>query len=283
MASAIWLCSDLDRTILPNGFQEESSGVRSVLRRLAERPEMTLVYVTGRNKALILDAIKEFTIPVPDYAIGDVGATLYSVGNGGWKPAASWSQHIGKDWRGSTGHDIAGLLENLDELRLQESEKQNRYKLSYYTDPTVDHRRLVEKIQHRLRTKGIAAGVIWSIDETNGIGLIDILPERANKLHAIEFLLQTQGIPEQRAVFAGDSGNDLNALTSGLQSILVKNAAEDVRKEAIEILLNEQMTDRLYQARGDFFGMNGNYTAGVLEGLAHFFPETEQWIREAIR
>ncbi|MBL0701933.1 MAG: haloacid dehalogenase, partial [Desulfosarcina sp.] len=75
MTSKILLFSDLDRTILPNGYNEESPRARPILRRLAERPEITLVYVTGRNKALILNAIKEFAIPLPDYAIADVGTT----------------------------------------------------------------------------------------------------------------------------------------------------------------------------------------------------------------
>lgn len=282
MTSMICLCSDLDRTILPNGLQEESPRARSLLRRLAKRPEIILVYATGRDKILIMDAIKEFGIPAPDYAIGDVGTTLYSITNGKWKMTESWSQHIGKEWKGLEGHDLAGLLEDVHELRLQETEKQNRYKLSYYTDFKVDHRRLVDKIRRLLQTKGIAVSVICSVDELNGLGLIDVLPEHATKLHAIKFLLQAQGIPEQRSVFAGDSGNDMDVLTSGLQAILVKNASEDVKKQALEILSYKQMVDRLYLAQGDFFEMNGNYSAGVLEGLTHFFPETEHWIREAI-
>jgi hypothetical protein len=67
-----------------------------------------------------------------------------------------------------------------------------------------------------------------------------------------------------------------------LQAILVKNVAQDVKNKALEILSHEQMTDYLYLARGNFFGMNGNYSAGVLEGLNHFFPETEHWISEAM-
>jgi sucrose-6-phosphatase len=282
MTSVIYLFSDLDRTVLPNGFQEESPLARSVLRRLARRPEIALVYVTGRNKALIHDAIRDFDLPEPNYAIGDVGTTLYSVIDGGWKIMENWMQHIGKDWEGLTGQDLAGLLEDLKELQLQELEKQSRYKLSYYANYMADHNRLVDKIRRRLHSKGIAADVIWSVDEINNLGLIDILPEHASKPHAIKFLLETQGIPEQRAVFAGDSGNDLDALTSGLQAVLVKNAAQDVKDKALEILSHKQMMDRLYLARGDFFGMNGNYSAGVLEGLSHFFPETEHWISEAM-
>ena len=68
----------------------------------------------------------------------------------------------------------------------------------------------------------------------------------------------------------------------GLQAILVKNATEDVRKHAIESLSATQMTERLYLPRGNFFGMNGHYAAGVLEGLAHFIPETENVIATAV-
>ena len=283
MTPAICLCSDLDRTILPNGFQEESPGVRYALRKIAKQAGMTLVYVTGRNRSLVVDAIDEFDIPVPDYVIGDVGTTLYRMAGSGWKMVKSWWQHIGKDWKDLTGQDLSQLLEGLDELQLQEPEKQSRYKLSYYADSTVDHRRLVDRIYRRLQNKGIAAAVVWSVDEAREMGLIDILPKHATKLHAIKFFLKMQRISEDLAVFAGDSGNDMDALTSGLRAILVKNATEDVREEALEILSKKQMADRLYLARGDFLGMNGNYTAGVLEGLAYFFPQTEKWIREAMR
>ena len=73
----ILICSDLDRTIIPNGYQEESANARPVFRQLAEHANINLAYVSGRNKKLILDAIEEFDLPIPDYAIGDVGTTLY--------------------------------------------------------------------------------------------------------------------------------------------------------------------------------------------------------------
>jgi hypothetical protein len=42
------------------------------------------------------------------------------------------------------------------------------------------------------------------------------------------------------------------------------------------------MRDRLYPATGGWKGMNGNYAAGVLEGVVHFFPETAGWLKSAI-
>jgi hypothetical protein len=94
--------------------------------------------------------------------------------------------------------------------------------------------------------------------------------------------MKQEQFSEENTVFAGDSGNDLDVLTSGLQAILVKNAMDEVRKEAIETLSDKQMLNRLYLPEGNFLGLNGNYAAGVVEGLFHFFPETEQLIANAV-
>ena len=79
-------------------------------------------------------------------------------------------------------------------------------------------------------------------------------------------------------VFAGDSGNDLTALTSGLKAILVRNAATEVKTEAQQRVTATGYPERLYLAKGGFMGMNGNYAAGGLEGLVHFFPESVTWL-----
>ena len=94
--------------------------------------------------------------------------------------------------------------------------------------------------------------------------------------------MQHEQFPADRTVFAGDSGNDLDVLTSGLQAILVKNATDEVRRETIETLSEKNMTDCLYLARGNFYGMNGNYAAGLIEGLAHYIPETDNLIARAL-
>jgi HAD superfamily hydrolase (TIGR01484 family) len=278
----ILICSDLDRTIIPNGYQEESVRARPVLRQLAENPSIYLAYVSGRDKKLILDAIDEFYLPVPDYAIGDVGTTLYRVTDGRWLLSDDWSDEIGEDWRGFGWEKLAAFLENMEAIRLQEPEKQSRYKLSFYTDQDIDHQQLTKKIRVILANEGVRASVIWSVDEISANGLLDIVPALANKLHAIRFLMQQEQFPAERTVFAGDSGNDLDVLTSGLQAILVKNATDEVRKETIETLSAKQMADCLYLARGNFYGMNGNYAAGLIEGLAHYIPETDNLIARAL-
>ncbi len=274
------LCSDLDRTILPNGPQPESPRARPLLRRLAARSGFGLAYVSGRSEGLLKAAIDEYRIPVPDYAIGDVGTTIYEP-HRDWAPWEDWAEEIGGDWKGKTRKDLADLFSDLSALRLQEPEKQNTFKLSYYADAGADAKALKGKMAERLTAEGVRASLIWSVDEGENVGLLDVLPERATKVHAIRFLMKKKGFSEERTVFAGDSGNDLPALTSGLQAVLVANARNDVRREARSAMAEKGMDSRLYLARGGFLGMNGNYGAGVLEGLAHFLPETAAWMATA--
>ena len=278
----ILICSDLDRTLIPNGYQEESAHARPVFRRLAEHSHIYLAYVSGRDRQLILDAIEEFYLPQPDYAIGDVGTTLYRIIDDDWQLSEDWSDEIGKDWKGLSWEGLAEFFEDMDDIRLQEPEKQTRYKLSFYTDQNIDYQRLINEIRLILKQKHVGANIIWSVDETGTNGLLDILPPRANKLHAIEFLMQQEQFSEDRTVFAGDSGNDLDVLTSGLQAILVKNAMAEVRQEAVNKMSDKDMLNRLYLPEGNFWGMNGNYAAGVMEGLVHFIPETRELIAAAV-
>lgn len=280
MKNKVLLCSDLDRTLLPNGPQEESARARPLLRQLAARQEVTLVYVSGRHKALLLDAIRDYDIPVPDYAIGDVGTTIYHITDNDWHMWQAWHTEIAPDWNGQRHDQLAALLADIDVLQMQEDEKQNTFKLSYYAPEDINRDTLLARVRERLEPQGIRASLIWSIDEMAHTGLFDVLPESATKLHAVRFLMRQIGFDESNTVFSGDSGNDLPVLTSGLQAVLVANAMDDVQREAREKLAAKDLTQQLYLARGDFLGMNGNYAAGVLEGLAHFCPQVMPWLEK---
>jgi sucrose-6F-phosphate phosphohydrolase len=282
MNNNILLCSDMDRTILPNGDQEESPEVRSVFRLLVERPEIHLAYVSGRDKDLIQKAITEYDLPLPDYAVGDVGTTIYELTGSNWTPWEAWFKEIAKDWNGLESEDLTGFLKGFDDLKLQEPEKQNRFKLSYYADKNANGQQMVDQIQAYLSKQKLNSRVIWSVDEQRNSGLVDILPQRASKLHAVRYLIDQKGYRKSKVVFCGDSGNDLNVLTSDIRSVLVKNASEEVRREAMKSVDKNGRPETLYVAQGNFMGLNGNYAAGVLEGLAHFIPDVHPWIDAAI-
>ena len=280
----ILLCSDLDRTIIPNGHAAESPGARALLGRVARRPELTLVYVTGRDEALIAQALREWNLPLPEVAVGDVGTAIFDVGGTAeapvFTPWTDWQEIIAADWQGKKNADLAAMLADFDMLRLQEPEKQKDFKLSFYVDSGAAMGRLAEDIRRHLEKPGIRASVIISMDEMADVGLVDIVPAGATKVDAIYHIARNHRVDESRVVFAGDSGNDLAALTSGLNAVLVKNAADEVRSQALAESSRKKTDGRLYLAKGEFLGMNGNYAAGVLEGLAHFMPETERWMQQ---
>ena len=274
------ICTDLDRTLLPNGKEPSSPQALPIFQTFVQHPEVVLAYVSGRSEQLLQKAITDFDIPMPDYAIGDVGTTIYEPANN-WRSWDDWTEEIAKDWREKGWQDLRELFSDMGSLRLQESAKQNSYKLSYYTEVDTILAEVKTEMSRRLENIGVRASIIWSIDEEGKVGLLDILPKRATKVHAIHFLMEKGGYLPERTVFAGDSGNDLPVLTSGLNAVLVKNGHDDVRREALEIMAAQNMGSHLYLAKGDFLGMNGNYCAGVLEGIAHFLPETLKWMNSS--
>jgi len=273
------LCTDLDRTLLPNGPQPESPEARSRFRLLAQQKQVCLVYVTGRHLALVDQAIKNYSIPQPDFIIADVGSTIYQFKDKRWQLWNVWEQAISRDWGGKSHADLHQLLTGFKDLRLQEHSKQNVHKLSYYVPLYANQRELLAQIQERLQQQHIHANLIWSVDDPANIGLLDVLPASAGKGHAIEFLMRQLDFDLHETVFAGDSGNDIEVIASPIQSVLVANASDSVRAAAIRQARINRQTESVYLARGDYLDMNGNYSAGILEGVVHYIPEAEQWFR----
>ncbi|MFC1773341.1 HAD-IIB family hydrolase [Pseudomonadota bacterium] len=273
MTARLLLCTDLDRTLLPNGTQPESPLARKLFSRFVAQPHVSLVYVTGRHRLLVEKAIKNYELPVPDAVISDVGTRIYSVHAGDWQERHDWQAEIATDWRGMSHAELQALFGDIKVLQKQEIEKQNTYKLSYYVPLFVDQEELLVEMQQYLDSREVDASLVWSIDEPAGIGLLDVLPKHATKLHAIEFLKEHMGYSDGETVFCGDSGNDLAVLSSTLPAVLVANAAQEVRDTALAEAAAAGNREALYCALGNFANMNGNYSAGILEGVVHYHPE----------
>ena len=272
------LCTDLDRTLLPNGLQPESPEARPTLRRLVARPEVSLAYVSGRRLELHLEAMSAYDVPEPDYIVADVGASIYHREGETWKRDERWFAKLSASWQGSEWRDVLPLLADIEGLVLQPEEAQAPHKLSFDVQHVADRVRIVEEVEARLAANGIRSQLIWSVDETVGMGLLDVMAEGATKLHAVEWLTEITNTPADRVLYAGDSGNDLPVLTSGIRSVLVANATAEVREEAIAGSRRSGHDDALHIARGGYRDMNGNYSAGILEGVLHFFPEAHDWL-----
>lgn len=276
--SSLLICTDMDRTLIPNGKQPESPGAREMFSRLVSHPDVILAYVTGRHKALVENAIFQYQLPKPDFVIADVGSTIYQVRGSEWQFLQDWEDQIAPDWSGKHSEELKPLFTGFKDIRLQEIAKQGRFKLSYYVPMYVDSKRLQARMSDILRGHKIDANLVWSIDEPKGIGLLDILPKKAGKYESIYFLMKRLGIGLEQTVFAGDSGNDLEVMSSNIPSVLVANATREVRECAEKLVKENGLANALYFASGNFHGMNGNYSAGILEGISHYIPEAIDWM-----
>ena len=90
------LCTDLDRTLIPNGTQPESLAVRNKFNQLVAQDEVTLAYVSGRDQSLVKQAMQNFLLPLPDFVIADVGSSIYQVLNGKWIHLDKWDSEISR-------------------------------------------------------------------------------------------------------------------------------------------------------------------------------------------
>jgi HAD superfamily hydrolase (TIGR01484 family) len=204
-----------------------------------------------------------------------VGTTIYNVTEDReWRRQETWEERISRDWAGKTHAELKALLHDIRLLRLQEPSKQNRHKLSYYVPLQANREALTRVITDRMTDIGVRSNLIWSLDEPQGVGLLDILPAGASKYYAIEALMQQLGFGYHNTVFCGDSGNDIEVMASAVPAVLVANADGGVKQLAQELAQRAGFADRLYIAQGGFYGMNGNYSGGMLEGIAHYHPES---------
>lgn len=277
------LCTDMDRTVIPNGPQPEHPGARRSLRAFCADGEVVLVYVTGRHRQLVEAALAEFDLPQPDFVISDVGTRMYAVSGERWDELSLWQDEIAADWKGRSHDDLQQLLAGIADLQLQEASKQSRYKLSYYVPLHCDHNAMIREAQQCLLRADVAAALLWSIDEEAGIGLLDVLPQRATKLHAVMSLQGYLGFADEDVLFAGDSGNDMPVLVSKVRSVLVNNASAEIKQTAVQAAQANGNAAALYLAEEACpLAMNGNYSAGVLQGVWHFAPHFRELLSAVV-
>jgi len=274
------LCTDMDRTVIPNGRQPEHPAARRMFNSFCALPEVALVYVTGRHRDLVTQAINSYGLPEPDFAVTDVGTKIYRIAAGQWREMTDWEKVIAADWQGKSRQQLQEQLSQIVELTLQEESKQNTFKLSYYVTLGEEIDRILARVESGLKRLGVQASLIWSIDEQERVGLLDILPRGATKLHGIRFLQQKLGYQPEQVLFAGDSGNDLAVLGSAVRSVLVANASDDIRRRARELAAQNGHSETLYLADAQNGPIGGHYSAGVLQGIWHFVPELRGHLKQ---
>lgn len=229
------LVSDLDGTLL--GDDLALASWRDWYER--SRPAWRLVYATGRSFASVDGLVRSGILPAPAAIIADVGTSIHDLDGRRW-PA--WPT-AADDWSASLVLDVG----RASGLRPQEPAAQTPWKVSFEVQdmsPLV-----VDGLRLGLRDAGINAEIVTSAGR-----LIDVLPSGIGKGAACRYLVHSWSIPLGRVIAAGDSGNDLDLLGSGVRAIVVANADPD---------LDGLRGPRIYRAAA-------THAAGVLEGIRHW-------------
>ncbi len=267
---SLLLACDLDRTMLPNGPEPLSLEAKVMFEEFLALHNVCLVYISGRSLLRAEEGIHEFDIPTPDMFVSDVGTSIYERNEEGqFVKNKDWDDKLATSWGGMQGEEISKLISEIQGLTPQEISHQNTFKQSYYFTPRNEEV-LLREVSEKLTSIGVDFEIVIHIDQDTQIGYLDILPQNASKKHALTFITKYISIDSDKVIYAGDSGNDLDVLTSGCKAILVNNATGSFKDKVKAVAIEKGSLETIYFARGDYKGLNGNYVAGVLEGLHYF-------------
>ncbi len=228
-----WLfVSDVDDTLLG-----DEAALAILSNKLRAAPWVTAVYNSSRPCASLRQTLagRPDMMP-PAYLIGALGTEI-EVGDSG-QPLEAYQQRLRQGWRRA---EIDAMMKAMG-LNPHAAEFQTPFKASY----DAANAAVYQQAQQELETAVLPAKLIFS-----GGKNLDIIPPTAGKGAAIQFLHARLGIPGERVVVAGDSGNDVDMFIPPFRGIIVGNADADLRALA---------GPRVYQAQA-------YHAAGVLEGL----------------
>ncbi|MCR9293486.1 MAG: HAD family hydrolase [bacterium] len=257
------LATDLDGTLIPLQGDRANRQDLAILSDAFKQNDITLLFVTGRHFESVLGAMGEYALPEPEWVICDVGTSIYFKTDAeGYRLVREFHDYQAEITGGQSASQIRELFAEIAGLRFQEDEKQGEFKLSFYSIASELSVR-VAQIDAVLAAHGLPYSVVQSVDPFNNDGLIDVLPRGISKAAALNWWSEHCGRKKEEIVFAGDSGNDLAALTAGFRSILVGNADRQLAKQVHDAHVQSSTVELLYLAQG-------HATSGVLEGLRWF-------------
>ena len=261
------LATDLERTLLPNGSWKADDKAIGLFNELTEQQGVLVVYVTGRNLSLTERAIEEFGVRFPDVLCADVGTTIRKRENGAWTFDHGWAAHVRRSSPRWDAAAIRDTVAGVDGLREQESDHLNQFKQSYYVDLEKQDA-VLERVNGSVEGK-FDEVVVYSVDVPANKGLFDVLPKTATKQTALEYVAEEYSTPKEQVVLCGDSGNDIFPLTAGFAGVLVRNADDQLVRN-VRDAMDENPNLKVYFAKGEFRGLRGYYTSGVIEGAYHY-------------
>jgi sucrose-phosphate synthase len=230
--------TDIDNTLL--GDQNSLDELVALIR---ENGNVGFGIATGRNLESAVEVLKRWNVPRPDLLVTSVGSEIYYGDD--LKQDLDWQKHIEYKWN---PEKLRAMMESMPGVEMQPDINQRKHKISYYIDPSIAPTR--RKIVRSMREQKLHAKVIHSHQQ-----FLDFLPMRASKGLAIWYMSNKWGIPMERILTAGDSGNDEEMLQGHNLSVVVGNYSAELEP------LRKNPT--VYFAKA-------SYAGGILEGMRHF-------------
>ena len=259
------LATDMDGTVIPLDRRKERNREIAEFREAVRgNRSVTLAYVTGRHLKLALQGIKEYRLPPPQILVCDVGTSIYTRQGTRWVPDEKYRHMMTRCLGDHSGGEVAEALQGTRDLTPQEEDKQTEFKRSYYVALRADQKKVSARVKRRLTRRGIKANLVYSVDREKRVGLLDVLPEKVAKDFSLYYLQRGLRVSASRVVYAGDSGNDLLAFTSGFNAVVVSNTPDRVKS-----VLRRLIRGKTSLAATIFFAEH-RYVKGVLEGARHF-------------
>jgi len=249
-ADRIVVC-DIDNTLIGN-----RKGLTALLALLRDAGrKVAFGIATGRSADLTRKILAEWVIPTPQLLITSVGSAIR------YGPQLvedkGWEKHINYRWRPAA---LREELSNVPGLQLQPDDGQGRFKISYDVDP--ERMPSVDMIEVHLRQARLQARLVFSHR-----AYLDVLPIRASKGAALRYFCLQWGIPPERCLVAGDSGNDVEMLTGRTLGVVVGNHDPELAE---------------LRGQPQIYFAPGRYAWGIIEGIHHYdflgaihAPETE--------
>ncbi len=257
------LASDLDGTLIPPPDVRDDGGITELAQALDARSDVVVAYVTGRHLELSLAGVALHSLPIPDVLVCDVGTSVFLRETAHFVPDAGYRERMVSALGAGDLSAVRERLVDVEGIVPQEEEKQAEFKLSYYVDGGDRGSAIAERVNELAHGALDAVNVVYSVDAAVGRGLLDILPAGVAKDTALAYLTERLELPRDRVTFAGDSGNDLAALLSGFNAVLVGNASSELKESVRTGARARNLGERVYVARAA-------YARGVLEGARRF-------------
>jgi sucrose-phosphate synthase len=233
------LVCDIDDTLL--GDEE---GLRKLLDAISHAQDRVgLAVVTGRRIESTMEVLEKWNVPVPDVLVTAVGSEIYY----GHRMVedTDWTKHINYRWKPEA---LREAMRNFPGLKLQKETEQRRFKISYDVDPSLAP--TLREIRTHLRKRDLHAKLIYSHN-----AYLDLLPVRASKGLAMQYLTIKWGLDTRKILVAGDSGNDEEMLRGNNLGVIVANYSKELTK---------------LRGRPDIYFAEGAYAWGILEGMNHY-------------